>query len=145
MTEDISQTNIPTRMPMRTNRGLAKFFFLSLITVGIYGIVVMSHISEEINEIATKHDGKKTMHFCLIYFIFSWLTLGIAELVWYHRISNRIGTELARRKLPYSFSSRTWWGWGFFGILLFGIGPFIYIHELMKSMNFLAMDYNVHG
>jgi len=130
---------------LRTNRGLAKFFFLSLITFGIYGIVVMSHISTEINDIATKHDGRKTMHYCLIYFIFSWLTFGIAPLVWYHRLSDRIGDELVRRHLPYSFGAGTWWGWGFFGALLFGIGPLIYIHKLMKAMNFLAADYNVNG
>lgn len=133
------------RQMLRTNRGLAKFFFLSLITFGIYGIVVMSHISTEINDIATKHDGRKTMHYCLIYFIFSWLTFGIAPLVWYHRLSDRIGDELVRRHLPYSFGAGTWWGWGFFGALLFGIGPLIYIHKLMKAMNFLAADYNVNG
>ena len=133
------------RETLRTNRGLAKYFFLSLITFGIYGIVVMSHISTEINDIATKHDGRKTMHYCLIYFIFSWLTFGIAPLVWYHRLSERIGNELIRRRLPYSFGAGTWWGWGFFGALLFGIGPLIYIHKLMKAMNILAADYNVNG
>ena len=133
------------RETLRTNRGLIKFFFLSLITFGIYGIVVMSHISTEINDIATKHDGRKTMHYCLIYFIFSWLTFGIAPLVWYHRLSDRIGNELIRRRLPYSFGAGTWWGWGFFGALLFGIGPLIYTHKLMRAMNILAADYNVNG
>lgn len=137
--------NSAPRIPLRTNRGLAKFFFLSLITFGIYGIVVMSHISTEINDIATKHDGKSTMHYCLIYFIFGWLTFGIAGLVWYHRISDRIGNELKRRYLPYSFGSGTFWGWGFFGALLFGIGPLIYIHKLMHAMNYLCADYNRVG
>ena len=144
MEENINTNNAPV-VPLRTNRGLAKFFFLSLITFGIYGIVVMSHISTEINEVATKHDGKKTMHFCLIFFIFTSLTLGIAALVWYHRISNRIGAEITRRGLSYDFSARTWWGWGFFGALLIGIGPLIYIHKLMKAMNTMNADYNVKG
>ncbi len=145
MMEETVQNYNPPRIPLKTDRGLLKCFLLSLITFGIYGIVVMSHISTEINEIATRHDGRKTMHFCLLYFIFSWLTLGIANLVWYHRISDRIGTELVRRNLPYSFSAGTWWGWGFFGTLLFGIGPFIYTHKLMKAMNTINADYNVKG
>jgi len=145
MIDGNTQTYNPPRIPLRTNRGLLKYLLLSLITFGIYGIVVMSHISSEINEIATRYDGKRTMHFCLIYFIFGWLTFGIATLVWYHRISGRIGAELARRNLPYSFSSGTWWGWGFFGVLLFGLGPWVYIHKLMKAMNFIAADYNVKG
>ena len=87
----------------------------------------------------------QTMNFCLIYFIFGWLTFGIATLVWYHRLSNRIGMELVRRRLPYSFSSGTFWGWGFFGSLLFGLGPLVYTHKLMHAMNHLAADYNRVG
>ena len=143
MEENYTTGNAP-KVQLRTNRGLLKFFFLSWITFGIYGIVVMSHISEEINLVATKFDGKKTMHYCLIFFIFTALTFGIASLVWYHRISNRIGDELVRRQLPYKFSAATWWGWGFFGTLLV-VGPFIYIHKLMKAMNTLNADYNVKG
>ena len=139
----MENTNSPA-VQLRTNRGLAKFFFLSLITFGIYGIVCMSHISTEINDIA-KRDGKHTMHYCLIYFLFSWMTLGIASLVWYHRLSKRIGAELCDRNLPYNFGAGTYWGWGFFGSFLFGIGSFVYFHKLMKAMNTLAADYNVKG
>ena len=51
----------------------------------------MSNISTDINTIASRYDGKKTMHYCLVLFIFSWLTLGIVPLVWNHKISDRIG------------------------------------------------------
>ena len=133
----------PPIIKLRTNRGLTKFFFLSLITFGIYGIVCMSNISSEINFIA-RRDGKHTMHYCLMYFIFSWLTLGIYPLVWYHKLSNRIGAELSRRNIPYQFSSGSFWGWCILGSLIF-VGPFIYVHQLMKAMNYLAADYNVRG
>ena len=129
---------------LRTNRGLLKFILLSIITLGIYGIVVMSHISTDINVIATRYDGKKTMHYCLVLFIFSWLTLGIVPLVWSHRLCKRIGAELARRGIDYSFGAGTFWGWGFFGILII-VGPFIYGHKLFKSMNLLCADYNARG
>lgn len=140
-----AQQNSAPAVQLRTNRGLAKFFFLSLITLGIYGLVVLSHVSTEINTIATKYDSKKTMHFCLVYFIFSWLTLGIVPLVWCHRISNRIGGELKRRDIAYSFGAGTFWGWGFFGSLLNGIGPLVYMHKMLKAMNLLAADYNQKG
>ena len=78
-------------MQLKTNRGLLKFILLSIVTFGIYGIVVMSTISTDINYIASKYDGKKTMHYCLLVFLVGPITLGIADLVWYHRISNRIG------------------------------------------------------
>ena len=134
-----------TRTQLRTDRSLVKFVLLSLITFGIYGIVVMSHISTEINEIATKHDGKNTMHYCLVFFFLGWLTLGIYTLIWNHNLCNRIGNELTRRSLPYSFSAGTFWGWAILGILLFGIGPLVFIHKLMHAMNTLAADYNSVG
>ena len=58
---------------LRTNRGLLKFILLSLITFGIYGIVVMSDVSTDINTIASRYDGRRTMHYCLVCFVFSWL------------------------------------------------------------------------
>ena len=129
---------------LKTNRGMIKFILLSAITFGIYGIVVMSAISSDINMIAGRYDGKKTMHFCLLAFIFSWLTFGIAPIVWYHRISARIGAELRRRGIAYSFGAGSFWGWEVLGSLIF-VGPFIYLHKLCKSMNLLAEHYNVNG
>lgn len=129
---------------LKTNRSLLKFILLSLITFGIYGIVVMSNVSSDINTIASRYDGKKTMHYCLVLFIFSWLTLGIVPLVWGHRLANRIGAELRRRGINYQFGAGTFWGWGILGTLII-VGPFIYSHKLLKSMNLLSADYNVNG
>lgn len=129
---------------LKTNRGLLKFILLSMITFGIYGLVVMSAVSTDINTIASRYDGKKTMHYCLVVFIFSWLTLGIVPLVWSHKISNRIGNELVRRGVAYGFGASTFWLWGILGSLII-VGPFIYIHKLLKSMNLLAENYNING
>ena len=54
---------------LKTNRSFIKYILLSLVTCGIYGIVSMSGISTDINLIASKYDGKKTMHFCLLFFV----------------------------------------------------------------------------
>lgn len=140
-------TTQPTQTPamqLKTNRGLLKFILLSIVTFGIYGIVVMSTISTDINYIASKYDGKKTMHYCLLVFLVGPITLGIADLVWYHRISNRIGGELTRRGLGYSFGAGTFWGWNILGAFIV-VGPFIYQYKLFKAMNMLAADYNVKG
>lgn len=130
---------------LRTNRGLLKFFFLSLITFGIYGIICLGNVSRDINTIATKHDGKTTMSFYLVALIFSWLSLGIIPLIWFHNLSSRIERELLVRNLPYQFGTGTFWGWNILGSLLFGIGPLVYIHKLMHAMNALAADYNIKG
>lgn len=129
---------------LKTNKGLLKTILLSIITLGIYPLVVMSAISSEINIVASRYDGKKTMHFCLLIFLVAPITLGIAGIVWYHRISNRIGNELKRRGIGYSFSAGTFWGWNVLGSLI-GIGPLVYLYKMFKAVNLLNAHYNVNG
>ena len=129
---------------LKTNRGLAKFIFLGIITFGIYPIVVMSNISTSINIIAHKYDGKTTMHFVPILLIFSWLTFGIAPLVWETRLCARIGNQLEMRGIKYRFGAGTFWGWGILGACIY-VGPFIYTYKLLRSMNLLCEDYNSRG
>lgn len=135
--------NVPA-LQLRTERGLVKMIFLGLITFGIYPLVVESHISEELNLVASPHDGRRTMHFCLILFIFSWLTLGIAPIVWYHRTSDRMNGELRRRGIGYEFGAADFWLWNVLGSLIV-VGPYIYVHKRMKAMNLINADYNAKG
>ena len=141
--ENAAAASIPVGR-LNTNRTLFKYIFLSIITLGIYGIVIMSEISTDINTVAGRYDGKKTIHYCLVYFVFSWLTMGIVPLVWYHKLSNRIGAELIRRNIAYEFSASTFWGWNIVGSFII-VGPFIYAYKLLKSMNLLCEHYNENG
>lgn len=129
---------------LKTNRGLVKLILLSLITFGIYSIVWFSSVSTDINLIASRYDGKKTMHYCLLLFIVSPLTFGIAAIVWFHKISARIGNELNRRGIDYSFSAGTYWLWNVLGSFIL-VGPFIYMHKLAVAMNKLSENYNQVG
>jgi len=136
--------NTTPMIQLKTNRGMVKTVLLSIITCGIYGIVVFSNISRDINILASRYDGKKTMHYCLMFFMISIFTLEIGQLVWWHRLSARIDRELSRRGIAYHFSAGTYWGWNILGSLI-GIGPFIYLHKLCKAMNLLCEDYNARG
>lgn len=129
---------------LKTNRGLVKFILLSIITFGIYSIVFMSSISSDVNIICSRYDGKKTMHYCLLFFIVAPITFGIGSLVWSHKICNRIGAELKRRGVAYGFGSADFWLWGILGSIII-VGPFIYLHKLSKAMNLLAGNYNING
>lgn len=123
-----------------TTRGLLKYILLDIITFGIYGIVVMTHISEEINVIAMPRDGKHTMHYLLVYLVFGVLTLYIAPLVWSHRLCNRIGDELVARNCGYTFGASDFWLWNVLGCLII-IGPFVWRHKILKAMNLINLDY----
>lgn len=129
---------------LKTNKGLLKTILLGLITFGIYPLVVMYSVAEDVNTVASRYDGKKTMNYLLMTFIVAPITAGIGGLVWSHNISNRIGNELKRRGINYSFGAGTFWGWCILGALI-GVGPLVYMHKLFKAVNKMNADYNVNG
>lgn len=134
----------PPAKQLRRKPGLLKYILLSAVTLGIYSIVVMSGISADINTVASPHDNKKTMHYCLLLFLCSVFTLGIVPLIWYHRLSRRIGNEARRRGVQTAFGPKTFWLWGILGSLIL-VGPFIYMHGLLHTMNAVIDDYNLKG
>ncbi len=138
-----SEPFVPKKL-LPINRGLAEFFLLSMITLGIYGIVVLAQISSEINTVATRYDGRKTTNYLWVFFLWGWLTGGIAYFVWFHKLSNRIGNELQRRKIPDSFGASDYWLWCVLGACV-GFLPLVYIHKLLSAMNQLNADYNQKG
>ncbi len=124
---------------MKNNRGLAKIILLSIITFGIYGIVFWYSLAEDLNILCP--NAKKTMNYILLAFIVGPFTLGIGYIVWYHKISNKMGVALKERGISYDMSAATFWIWE---VLLscIVIGPFVYIHKVCKAMNLLADDFN---
>lgn len=48
---------------LKTNRNILTMMLLSIITFGIYPIIVTCEIANSLNIIATRYDGRKTMHF----------------------------------------------------------------------------------
>lgn len=138
-----AQQFAPVRQ-LRTSRSMILTVILSILTLGIYSLVMLTHISDEINVTAQKYDGKKTMNYCLLFFLVGPLTLGIGYIVWFHNLSKRIGNELSRRNLGYSFGAGSFWLWNTLGLLIV-VGPFIYLHKLLKAMNLINADYNQKG
>lgn len=130
-------------LQLPTKRGFLKCFFLGLITLNIYNFVVSVKISEEINITASRYDGQRTMHYMFVILLGA-LTLGIYPIVWQHNLCNRLGREVARRGYNYNFSAATMWLWGVLGSLII-IGPIVYIHKLMKTVNLINTSYNYYG
>ncbi|MDR1735490.1 MAG: DUF4234 domain-containing protein [Oscillospiraceae bacterium] len=145
--ETQQQPYVPSPAPvgqLNTSRSLLKLILLSFITFGIYSIVFYSGISTDINIVASRYDGKRTMHFCLLIFLVTPFTLGIGALVWNHRLAGRMGRELQRRGVQYSFDSGTFWLWSVLGAMIV-VGPFVYIHKLAKASRLMNQHYNTHG
>ncbi len=153
VTEEVEETVETAEAPkastapanqLKTNRALWKCILLGPITLGIYPLVVMVKASKDINTIASKYDGKKTMNFFVVCLL-SAITLGILPLVWCTKFFGRIGNEIKRRGIDYKIGKGTFWGWGIFGSLLCCIGPIVCGHKFFKAMNLLSKDYNAKG
>ena len=137
-----SDTLVP-KLVMPTKRGLGKMIFLGLITLGIYPMVIYSRIITELNILASRYDGKRTMPFFGMLMLAP-LTLGVYAFVWFHNLCQRIGDELQRRGIDYKFGPAQFWLWNILGAFIL-VGPFVFLHKLMKSMNLLNKDFNVKG
>ena len=163
------------KLQLPTKRGLGKMIIFSILTLGIYPMVIWSRLAGEVNMVASRYDGERSMSFFGMLML-SPLTLGIHSLVWMHKLCRRIGTELQRRNINSNFGARDFWLWnvllGFLSSVLTGvgtyltamgigvlvvqiilfvvgalalIGPFVFLHKLMKSMNQMNADFNVNG
>lgn len=129
---------------LNTNRSLLKWILLNIITLGLYGLFVMSSSTDALNVVAGRYDGKKTMSYPIMRFVIASLTLGIGYLVWYHNMSDRIGNELQRRGHARSLSASDFWLWSVLGMFII-VGPFVYRYKYLRAMNELCADYNQRG
>lgn len=144
MTQAPAQVAAPVRANFDTNRSLVKYIFIGIITLGIYSIWVTARGGEDLNSIAGRYDNKRSMNYWLLVLLIGPITLGIAALVWWHKTSDRIGNEQSRRGLPKTISAADFWLWNVLGSLII-VGPFIFIHKWLTSMNALCADYNERG
>lgn len=126
-----------------TNRCLWKMIVFGLLTFGIYDIVIWCKLVTELNVAACRYDGKRTMPFFAMSSVMP-LTFGIIYFVWNHKLCNRISAELSRRGYEYKFGASTFWLWYVLGSLIL-VGPFVYLHKLLKAMNCINEDFNQNG
>jgi len=128
---------------LKTNRSLIKYILLSIVTFGIYSIVFWYSVASDMNVLASRHDGRKTMNYILV-ILLAGPTMGILPLVWLNNVYGRVGAEVQRRGLNYQIGASTFWLWGVLGMFII-VGPFVSTHKMCAAMNLLAADYNAKG
>lgn len=169
---DLSPTS---KLQLPVKRSLWKMLLFGILTLGIYPVVIWSRLVSEVNLVASRHDGERSMPYFAAALLAP-LTMGIHTLVWINKLCRRIGKELQRRSIPYSFGANDFWLWAFLmgmicavclGVcialisirfdsyfliwLLLAVafftlvGPFIFVSKLMSAMNRLNEDYNHNG
>lgn len=116
-----------------TRRGVVSFILLGIVTLGIYDLVLLSHVQKEINEIYGEEDKKSSPFW--ISWAFGWISLGIVPLIWCCKVAEKIHVlqdAMALPKPKTSFASL--FNWSVFGLFIL-VGPWIGWHNFFVSLN----------
>lgn len=128
------------KMRLKTDRGLASYIILSIITCGIYGYYFIYQMAHDVN-IACEGDGKKTGGL-VAYIVLSFLTCGIYSWFWLYNLGNRLAENAPKYNLNFQENGTTVLLWCIFGSLICGIGPFVAMNILIKNSNSICAAYN---
>ena len=171
---DFEQNKAP-KIQLPTKRGLGKMILFGILTAGIYPVVIWSRLAGEVNMVASRYDGERSVSFFGMLMLAP-LTCGIHSLVWMHKLCRRIGAELQRRNVNSTFGAKAFWLWYMLVGTLSGIftsagsylvasgtgpvavawalvglgvvalvGPLVFQQKLLKAMNQMNADFNING
>lgn len=127
-------------MPLRTDRSILIFVLLSIVTCGIYGLIFLYLLIQDVNT-ACEGDGEETPGF-LLYLLLSVCTCGIYQFIWFYKLGNRLSNNCRRYGFSVSEDGTTVLLWMIFGYFLCGIGPFIAMNIVINQTNNVCMGYN---
>ena len=138
----VTQNYSPLVLP--TDRSLPKYIFLGIITFFIYPLFVNARAADDLNTIASRSDGQRTMNYWLLFFILGPITMGIWTLVWWTQFCDRVGRTMRSRGMEPTVDASTFWLWCVLGSLII-VGPFVFVYKWLHAMNALCADYNAKG
>jgi len=124
---------------MISQRSLASFIFLNIITLGIYGIFWGFYFVNDVNKVC-EGDGRQSLNFILVCLL-SMVTCGIYGLVWMYDQQDRLKAAGLKYNIMIMETGKEVILWEIFGSLII-VGPFIALNIMIKSINVLANIYN---
>lgn len=132
-------TQAPATRRLKTNRGIIKLWFFSLITLGIYGLVFISRLAKDLN-IACEYDGKRTRGLIGL-ILLGIITFGVYSIVWQLSIISRIDYGANHYGVKSSTSITSYILWHTLGALIL-VGPIIANVKLWRTTNRVCQAYN---
>ncbi len=136
--------DVPTppvgRQRLKDDRGLFIYIVLTIITCGIYNYYFVYRLAQDTNTVC-EGDGEQTSGL-VAFILLSIITCGIYSYYWYYKLGNRLSSNARSYNLAFQENGTTILLWQLFGMLLFGIGPFVAMHIIIKNINALCNAYN---
>ena len=126
-------------LDVKTNRGLVKVIFFSIITLGIYGLVYLSRYQKDLNAIRGVYGEKKGIG-VIAMILLGIITLGIVMLVWSikrilstYRLAKKAGTDV-KGSAVFVILSSTILSWTI-------VCPLLAYSKMIKTMNNLCAKF----
>lgn len=121
-------------------RSFVKYFFLSIITFGIYGIYVWYGYVEDLNKIC-EGDGKKSPNYIIVWLL-TMITFGIYGIYWWYRQAERLRMAGAKYGVEIREKGSEILLWRLLGAIPAGLGGFLSDFIMLDNMNWIALRYN---
>ncbi|MCR5741814.1 MAG: DUF4234 domain-containing protein [Gammaproteobacteria bacterium] len=123
---------------LKTNRGFWKHLLFSIITLGIYSLIIIHKMAKEANLV--DENGKKVGG--LLFFIFiGIITLGIYILYWNYRVCEKWADVVRSVGKKPRLTGGAWLLWSIVGAIII-VGPFIALTKQLHSWNDANEVYN---
>lgn len=130
--------------PVAEDRNFVLYVVLTIITCGIYGLVFLYSMIQDVNTVCDG-DGEHTRGL-LGLILLSLVTCGIYPFYWYYCLGNRLANNASRYGMSFQENGTTVLLWMVIGSLLCGLGTWVATYIIIKNCNQLCAAYNrAHG
>ena len=123
---------------LKTSRGFWKYFFLTIITFGIYGLYMTHQMAKEAN-LADKQS--KDVGGLLFYILMSCLTFGFYTLYWNYKVCEKFGNSVRANGGTPRLTGGGWLLWTILGAMIV-IGPLVALVKQIHLWNDSNAAYN---
>lgn len=126
--------------PVTEDRNFVLYVILTIITCGIYGLVFLYSMIQDVNTVCDG-DGEHTRGL-LGLILLSLVTCGIYSFYWYYCLGNRLAKNAPRYGMSFQENGTTVLLWMVIGSLLCGLGTWVANYIIIKNCNQLCAAYN---
>lgn len=123
---------------LKTNRGFWKYFFLSLITFGIYDFFFIHNMAKEANLV--DEGGKKVGGLLAVIFL-GLITCGIYAFYWNYRVCEKFGNSVRASGGTPRITGGAWLLWTLLGSMII-VGPLVAFVKQVHLWNDANGAYN---
>ena len=128
------------KRPVTEDRNFVLYVVLTIITCGIYGLVFLYSMIQDVNTVCDG-DGEHTRGL-LGLILLSLVTCGIYSFYWYYCLGNRLAKNAPRYGMSFQENGTTVLLWMVIGSLLCGLGTWVANYIIIKNCNQLCAAYN---